>query len=450
MPPTSETIAAVATPPGRGGISVVRIAGADVPVIATAVLGTLPKPRRAVLAKFHDHDGSELDRGIAIYFPAPHSYTGDDVLELQGHGGPMVMDMLLRRVLALGARMARPGEFSERAFLNGKLDLAQAEAVADLIDSGSEAAARSALRSLEGEFSNRVHTLVDGVTGLRTFVEAAIDFPEEEVDFLDDRNIDQRLQSIIVDLDTLLASACQGRLLRDGLQVALLGRPNAGKSSVLNALTGSDRAIVSAHPGTTRDTIEQSVNIDGLPIHLTDTAGLRRSDDAVEREGVMRARTTMGKADLVLLIIDDSERTNTEEIYSELAAEIPVTVVFNKIDLSGRDPGPASALIKDQTAVAVSALTGAGMSALRAHLKQCAGYQDSSASTFSARRRHLDALTRARTHLQAAQQQLAAARAGEIVAEELRLAQQYLGEITGEVTADDLLGRIFSTFCIGK
>lgn len=450
MPPASDTIAALATPPGRGGIGVIRLSGPAVVAIANATVGVLPEPRRAALVRFRDDDGSELDRGIALYFPAPRSYTGEDVLELHGHGGPVVMDVVLRRVLALGARMARPGEFSERAFLNGKLDLAQAEAVADLIDSGSEAAARSAVRSLEGEFSRRVGAVVDAVTELRTYVEAAIDFPEDEIDFLDDQNINRRLQTLTQDLEALLASAHQGQILRDGLQVALLGRPNAGKSSVLNALAGSERAIVSATPGTTRDTIEQPIQIDGLPIHLTDTAGLRATEDSVEREGVLRAHATLARADLALLIVDDNEPADLRALRAELTTDIPVVVVYNKIDLTGRPPGPARSMQDERAAIAVSALTGAGMTALRTHLKQCAGFQETSASTFSARRRHLDALDRARRHLLEADAQLRERRAGEIVAEELRLAQRHLGEITGVVTSDELLGRIFSSFCIGK
>jgi len=446
MPSNIDTIAAVATPPGRGGIGIIRVSGPRVTAIAQSLLGTLPPPRQAVLKTFRDQAGNEIDRGIGLYYPAPNSYTGEDLLELQGHGGPVIMDMLLRSVLALGARPARPGEFSERAFLNGKLDLAQAEAVADLIDSGSEAAARSAMRSLQGDFSRRVHNIVEAVTELRTYVEAAIDFPEEDVDFLDDARVQQSLQRILSDLDELRAAASQGRLLRDGLHIALVGRPNAGKSSILNALAGSDRAIVSHIPGTTRDTIEQAIQIDGLPIHLVDTAGLRSSGDLVEQEGVKRAHASIAQADHVLLIIDDNAEPDPAAVRDQLNTTITVTTVFNKIDLSERTPGS----LPGQAAVAVSAKTGAGIEDLRGHLKTCAGFQDANASTFIARRRHLDILDRARRGVQSAQRQLLETRAGEVIAEELRLVQQHLGEITGAVTADDLLGRIFSTFCIGK
>ena len=446
MPPDPETIAAIATPPGRGGIGIVRISGGLVHTIAQAVLGRLPNARTAVLAKFLGKSGDEIDQGIALYYPAPHSYTGEEVLELQGHGGPVVMDMLLQRITDLGARLAGPGEFSERAFLNGKLDLAQAEAVADLIDSGSEAAARSALRSLQGAFSQKIHGIVDAVTRLRMYVEAAIDFPEEEVDFLGDERLLEQLERIEIDLDNVLSSAQQGRLLRDGLQLVLVGRPNAGKSSILNALCGTDRAIVSTSPGTTRDTIEQAIQIDGLPIHLVDTAGLRDSGDEVEQLGVARTHRAMTHADQVMWIIDDSEPGDLKELETVSVPEALIKV-YNKIDLTGR---PSGEVPGEANTLAVSARTGAGIDALRLMLKQFAGYQEPDKSTFIARRRHLEALSRARSALAAAKQQLRDARAGEVVAEELRQVQKCLGEITGEVHADDLLGRIFADFCIGK
>jgi tRNA modification GTPase len=391
-----------------------------------------------------------LDNGLALYFPAPHSFTGEDVLELHGHGGPVVLDSLLARALECGARPARPGEFSERAFLNGKLDLAQAEAVADLIEAGSSDAARAALRSLEGEFSRRVRAIVESLVSLRVHVEAALDFPEEEIDFLADARILSGLDRLVADLETLRADAQQGVLLHDGMTVVIAGPPNAGKSSLLNVLARSDTAIVSPIPGTTRDVLKERIHINGMPLHVIDTAGLRDATDAIEAEGVRRAREQMQRADLVLFVTDDTDNDGaTAQVASRhVPDELPRLHIRNKIDLSGRAAGLTETATG--TEMALSAATGAGLDALREHLKQRMGYRSGNAGIFSARRRHLDALSRAHTAIEQGRQQLCEARAGELLAEELRAAQHALGEITGEFTSDDLLGRIFAEFCIGK
>ncbi len=446
----TDTIAAVATPPGRGGIGVIRVSGPHSAAIAEAVCGALPLPRQAALRRFRAGDGAVLDEGIALYFPAPHSFTGEDVLELQGHGGPVVMDLLLARVCELGGRPARPGEFSERAFLNDKLDLAQAEAIADLIASDTAAAARAALRSLQGEFSRRVHALVEGLIELRMYVEAAIDFPEEEIDFLADGVIAERLGELRERLSALQAAAGQGRLLRDGMTVVIAGRPNAGKSSLLNHLAGREAAIVTAIAGTTRDVLREHISIDGMPLHVIDTAGLRDSDDPVEREGIRRAWAEIEAADRILMVVDDRLGLNHEErrLRERLPPATPVTVLYNKIDLSGRSP-----TVRDGawgTEIRLSAKTEAGLDLLREHLKACMGYHGGEEGVFMARRRHLDALDRATAALERAAYQLEVIRAGELVAEELREAQNALAEITGEFTSEDLLARIFSSFCIGK
>jgi tRNA modification GTPase len=445
-----RTIAAIATPPGRGGIGIVRVSGTGTRNISAAMLGKLPAPRHAIFTNFLDAAGQPLDQGLALFFPAPHSFTGEDVLELHGHGGPVVLDMLLQRTLELGACVARPGEFSERAFLNGKIDLAQAEAVADLIEAGSEAAARSALRSLEGEFSARVHALVEGLTRLRMYVEAAIDFPEEEIDFLADARVTQELDVLTQDVGKLLASAQQGVLLHDGMTVVLAGPPNAGKSSLLNALAARDAAIVSPVPGTTRDVLRERIHVEGMPLHIIDTAGLRESRDEIESEGIRRARAQMEHADRVLLVIDDSvsDEHAVREAAGLMPANIPRTVICNKIDLTGRKPGITQT--RDDFAIALSVKSGAGLEHLRRHLRDCMGYQPAGEGTFMARRRHLDAIRRAQDHIARGKAQLTETRAGELLAEELRLAQHALSEVTGEITPDDLLGRIFSSFCIGK
>ncbi len=445
----TDTIAAIATPPGRGGIGVVRVSGPATRTITQALLGKLPPPRVATFARFRAADGAPIDEGLALYFSAPRSYTGEDVLELHGHGGPVVLDMLLARALTLGARAARPGEFTERAFLNGKLDLAQAEAVADLIDAGSQTAARAALRSLDGEFSRRVQALTEQLIQLRLHVEAAIDFPEEEIDFLADEKITTGITALEDSLAQLLVTAQQGQLLHDGMVVVLAGRPNAGKSSLLNALSATDAAIVSDIPGTTRDVLRELIQLDGMPLHVVDTAGLRPARDDIEAEGVRRAQREMLRADRVLLIVDDAQPAadNEAELMQQLPPNLPCTRVRNKIDLTGRTPGIVEK--NGVTEIALSAKTGEGLELLRQHLKACMGFQPAGEGAFMARRRHLDALRRAQAHVLAARSQ-ARDRAGELLAEELRQAQQALSEITGAFTSDDLLGRIFASFCIGK
>lgn len=445
-----DTIAACATPPGRGGIGIVRISGPAVQEIGIAVLGSLPEARTAALKVFRAADGSMIDGGMAIFYPAPASFTGEDVLELQGHGSPVAMDLLLARVLELGARLARPGEFTERAFVNEKLDLAQAEAIADLIESGSAEAARAALRSLVGEFSAEVHSLTDAVVETRTYVEAAIDFPDEEVDFLGDGELAHRIDHLQALLAQISAAARQGTLLREGMTVVIAGRPNAGKSSLLNRLAGYEAAIVTEIPGTTRDVLRERIHIDGMPLHVVDTAGLRLDADRVEEEGIRRARIEMTRADRLLYIVDTTLGVDEAALAAELAelpAAVPATIVFNKIDLTGIEPD-----VVDSTPprVFISATTGRGVDLLRQHLKDCMGFIGADAGTLSARRRHLDALARARMHIAEARSHLDERRSGELVAEELRQAQLCLGEITGEFTSEDLLGRIFSTFCIGK
>jgi tRNA modification GTPase len=446
----TDTIAAIATPAGQGGVGIVRVSGPDVPALARQLLGLLPQVRRAEVHDFLESDGSLIDTGLVLYFAAPASFTGEHVLELQGHGGPVVLDLLLQRVFSLGARPACPGEFSERAFLNDKLDLAQAEAIADLIESNTARAARAAVRSLHGEFSEQVHALTDTLTRVRMYVEAAIDFPEEEIDFLSDATLQQMLAGLQADFADLLQAAQQGRLLRDGMTLVIAGRPNAGKSSLLNVLSGRDAAIVTEVPGTTRDVLREHIQIDGLPLHIIDTAGLRDSDDPVEQAGMQRARKALENADRVLLVIDDQSGFSSDDaaILDELPAGVPHTQIYNKIDLTGREPGVH--VHDDSREVALSAQTGAGLDELRAHLKHSVGYSDQGDGGFSARGRHLDALLRAREHVAAGKQQLELQRAGELLAEELRLAQQVLGEITGDVSSDELLGRIFSSFCIGK
>ena len=446
----TDTIAAIATPAGHGGVGIVRLSGPDVPVIAQQLLGRLPEQRRAGLHTFRDTDGSLIDEGIAIYFRAPASFTGEHVLELHGHGGPVVMDLLLGRVLALGARAARPGEFSERAWLNDKLDLAQAEAIADLIDSGTAQAARAAVRSLQGEFSSRIHTLLEQLIELRIYVEAAMDFPDEEIDFLADERVSDRLARLRDEFARVLSAAHQGQLLRDGMSLVIAGQPNAGKSSLLNALAGHEAAIVTDIPGTTRDVLREHIQIDGLPLHIIDTAGLHDSSDPIEQAGMQRTWRAIENADRVLLVIDDRQGFTAADaaILEQLPAGLPHTRISNKIDLSGRTPGltASDALVE----VALSAHTGAGLDDLRTHLKHCVGFTEQAEGGFSARRRHLDALERARQHVEEGSRQLNEQHAAELLAEELRQAQQALGEITGEFTTEDLLDRIFSSFCIGK
>ncbi|HHT7856236.1 tRNA uridine-5-carboxymethylaminomethyl(34) synthesis GTPase MnmE [Pasteurella multocida] len=450
-----ETIVAQATAPGRGGIGILRVSGPKAVEVAHAVLGKCPKPRMADYLPFKDSDGNMLDQGIALYFKAPHSFTGEDVLELQGHGGQVVLDLLLKRILQLeGLRLARPGEFSEQAFLNDKLDLAQAEAIADLIDASSEQAARSALKSLQGEFSNKVNQLVDSVIYLRTYVEAAIDFPDEEIDFLADGKIEAHLNDIITQLDHVRSEAKQGSILREGMKVVIAGRPNAGKSSLLNALAGREAAIVTDIAGTTRDVLREHIHIDGMPLHIIDTAGLREATDEVERIGIVRAWSEIEQADRILLMLDSTEADNQDlekvrsEFLTKLPSNIPVTIVRNKADLSGENEGIVEQ--NGYTVITLSAKTQQGVALLREHLKQSMGYQTNMEGGFLARRRHLEALEQAATHLQQGHVQLTQFYAGELLAEELRRVQNHLSEITGQFTSDDLLGNIFSSFCIGK
>lgn len=445
----TDTIAAIATAPGRGGVGIVRVSGAAVPTIAAGLGGALPAPRRASHRHFRDADGTPIDAGLLLYFPAPHSYTGEDVLEVQGHGGPVVLDLLLARACALGARPARPGEFTERAFLNGRLDLAQAEAVADLIDAASAQAARAALASLDGVFSQRVQALADGLLELRLWIEAAIDFPEEDIDFLADGTLGARADALVAELDALLAAATQGRLLSEGMRVVIAGRPNAGKSSLLNRLAGYEAAIVTDIPGTTRDVLRERIAIDGLPLHVIDTAGLRESADPVEQEGIRRAWQEIERADRLLLLVEDAEGPTAADaaLRARLPATLPMTLVRNKIDLSGAAPGEHDGPWGPE--LRLSARTGAGLDGLAAHLKRCMGFADMHEGAFTARRRHLDALGQTRGHLADACARLAG-RHGELAAEDLRRAHAALGAITGEFSADELLGAIFGRFCIGK
>ncbi|MDC2825278.1 tRNA uridine-5-carboxymethylaminomethyl(34) synthesis GTPase MnmE [Rodentibacter pneumotropicus] len=450
-----ETIVAQATAPGRGGIGILRISGPLAGEVANNVLGKCPKPRMADYLPFKDVDGTVLDQGIALYFKAPNSFTGEDVLELQGHGGQVVLDLLLKRILQIeGVRLARPGEFSEQAFLNDKLDLAQAEAIADLIDATSEQAARSALKSLQGEFSHKVNALVDSVIYLRTYVEAAIDFPDEEIDFLADGKIEANLRGIITQLDDVRREAKQGAILREGMKVVIAGRPNAGKSSLLNALAGREAAIVTDIAGTTRDVLREHIHIDGMPLHIIDTAGLREATDEVERIGISRAWTEIEQADRIILMLDssDAESQNLEKVRLEFLAKlptnIPVTIVRNKIDLTDEEEGLSEE--KGYQIISLSAQTHKGVQLLREHLKQTMGFQTGIEGGFLARRRHLEALEKAAEHLQIGLVQLTEFHAGELLAEELRLVQAQLSEITGQFTSDDLLSNIFSSFCIGK
>lgn len=445
----SDTIAAIATPPGFGAIGIVRISGASTCRIAASMLGRVPKPRWASLAYFRDLDGDIIDQGIALFFPGPRSYTGEDLLELQGHGGPVVLDLLLRRVLELGARPARPGEFSERAFLNGKIDLVQAEAVADLIASGTERAARLAGRTLAGDLSHRVHVLCEDLVRLRTFLEAAIDFPDEAIDIVRDAQVARDLGALVAATRELQTGAQQGRLIREGLNLVIAGAPNAGKSSLLNALAGSDVAIVTDIPGTTRDLLRQEIQIDGMPLHIVDTAGLRHARDPIEQEGLRRAWDQIERADHILWVFDGEQDPEHAGLgRAALPPAVPVTLVRNKIDLTGMPPGRSKTPAGVE--IALSARTGSGIELLRHHLKDACGLAGSTEGEFLARRRHLDALARALEGMVSAVATLDAPIALELVAEDLRQAQRALGEITGELTSDDLLGRIFSSFCIGK
>lgn len=445
-PYIEDTIVAPATPPGRGGVAIVRLSGIDARKIAKHMLGRLPAARHAELHSFVDGAGAAIDRGVALWFPAPGSFTGEDVLELHGHGGPLVVAGIVNAAVELGARRAEAGEFSRRAFLNGKLDLAQAEAIADLIDSGTQQAARAALRTLNGEFSIAVHKLLEKLTELRVHVEAAIDFPEEEIDFLSDRQLLDRVDGVAIALAQLGERARAGRVLRDGLQVVIVGQPNAGKSSLLNLLSGQDTAIVTEIAGTTRDILRERIDIDGLLVELVDTAGLRDDPDRIEAEGIRRAREAMRVADLVLWVVDSRADAKIDSVHPKgLPQGVPILELRNKIDASGEAEGRQAG-----GAIGISAKTGAGTDTLRAELRRLAGLGDIGEGSFTARQRHLDALARTRAHFDRGVHALRHDAAGEIFAEELRLAQEALGEVTGRFSSDDLLGRIFSDFCIGK
>ena len=451
----NDTIVAQATAPGRGGVGILRVSDPQCEAVTQAVLGKVPRLRYAEYLPFLDEQGQVLDQGIALLFKAPNSFTGEDVLELQAHGGPVILDMLIRRILQIeGIRPARPGEFSERAFLNDKLDLAQAEAIADLIEASSEQAARSAMHSLQGQFSGKIQQLVESLTRLRIYVEAAIDFPDEEIDFLSDGKVAGDLHAIMASLDDVRGEAKQGALLREGMKVVIAGRPNAGKSSLLNALAGRESAIVTEIAGTTRDVLREHIHLDGMPLHIIDTAGLRDTQDKVEQIGIERAWAEIEQADRVLFMVDGTttDAVDPREIWPEFVDRLPknigLTVIRNKADLTGEDLEPSQEL--GHAVYRISAKTELGLPALREHLKACMGFQGNTEGGFMARRRHLDALERAAERLLVAREQLEVFVAGELVAEELRLAQEELGTITGEFSSDDLLGVIFSSFCIGK
>ncbi len=447
MRDASDTIAAIATAPGRGGVGVVRISGRRVQELMRAIVGRSLPPRQAIVARFRDAAGHAIDHGIALHFSAPASYTGEDVLELQAHGGPVVLQLLLKRCLELGARVAAPGEFTQRAFLNDQLDLAQAESVADLIDASTAEAARCAMRSLEGEFSERINALVRDLVDLRVLVEATLDFPEEEVDFLQPAQLRKRLGAIAERVDNVLSAARQGSMLREGLRVVLLGEPNVGKSSLLNRLAGEDIAIVTDIPGTTRDTIHQSIELAGVPVYLVDTAGLRTSEDPVEKIGVARAWQASQKADLAVVLLDASrmDPAGAERIRERLPANLPIVTVVNKIDLVGEAPRCEDSAADPR--VWISAKEGTGIDLLRHALLAAVGWREGTEGVFLARARHVAAIDEARRCVDEATNHAAAL---ELLAEHLRQAQTALSRVVGEFTADDLLGEIFSRFCIGK
>ncbi len=444
------TIAAIATPPGRGGVGIIRLSGPLVKRIAAGMLGKVPSPRLATLACFRDEEKQTLDKGVVLFFPAPNSFTGEDVLELQGHGGPVVMDALLARCLQLGATLAEPGEFSKRAFLNDKIDLVQAEAIASLIDSASRTAAQSAMRSLNGDFSKEINVLVTDLVKLRTYVEAALDFPDEDLDLIKTGNIQEKVELINEKLLNVLKIAKNGLILQEGIRVVLIGKPNAGKSSLLNRLVGHESAIVTDIPGTTRDVLSEKIMIDGIPLHVVDTAGLRNTQDRVELEGIKRTHKEMEKAHRLLVVIDSTEDTPLalDELLPEAYREVPMTLIYNKIDKKNQKASKCNN--NNVFKIKLSAKTEEGIPLLREHLKRVAGFQEGVEGIYSARRRHLDALHLAKKALDMAKNLLEAEETPELVAEELLQAQKALEIITGRFNADDLLGEIFSSFCIGK
>lgn len=447
-----DTIAAIATPPGRGAVGMLRLSGPLAPRICEMLAGALPPPRQAVLRNFVDNAGLRIDQGLLLYFPAPRSYTGEDVIEFQGHGGPMVLSLLLQAACAAGARPARPGEFSERAFLNGCLDLAQAEAVADLIDASSRSAVRAALHSLQGEFSRRVQGLLDELIAVRADLEAALDFADEDVPWITPQTLHDRIAGLVEIITDLMREAAQGRRLREGMTVAIAGQPNVGKSTLLNRLAGAEAAIVSPHAGTTRDLLREHISVDGLPLTVVDTAGLRDSADPVEQEGVRRAWGALEKAELILFLADDRDGLTDadQQLLARLPPDVETLLLFNKCDLSGGTPG-RSRDPQGRVSLRLSAAAGLGLELLAAEIRRAAGFSGSGAEgLFTARTRHMEALRHAQASLRLARAHAAKTTAPELIAEELRLAQQALDEITGRFTSEDLLGRIFSSFCIGK
>ena len=445
MQPARDTIAAIATPPGTGGVSIIRISGGEAIAIAARVSGITPAPRRATLAHIRDARGDTLDQALLLYYPAPHSYTGEDTLEIQGHGGIAVTQAVLAAVLDAGARLAEPGEYTRRAYLNNKIDLAQAEAIADLINARSQAAVKAANRSLQGDFSRQIETLAADLLALRIYIEAALDFPEEEIDFLREGDIAVRLQGWGERLRTLLAQSTQGRLMNDGINLVIAGKPNAGKSSLLNALVGEERAIVTAQAGTTRDIVRETVLIHGMPVNILDTAGLREADDLIEQEGIRRTRHALTQADLILLLRDGSALDDTSSGDEALPASVPLLLAYNKADQT-----PPAVQAQHTDGLWLSAKTGAGIDALRDEIARIVGRDEREESPYIARERHLRALQQAEAHYRDALAQLRSTQNGELIAEELRLAHEALGSITGAVSSDDLLGHIFSSFCIGK
>jgi len=444
----TETIAAIATAPGKGGVGIVRVSGPNIESLCYKILGKVPDPRTATVLPILDDKGSIIDRGIAIFYPAPRSYTGESILEYQGHGGRVVLDMILQRFLSSNTRMARPGEFTERAFLNGKIDLTQAEAVADLIDASTEQAVRSAQNAIQGLFSEKVNEIVNELIELRTYVEASIDFVDENIDFLSDGGVERRLIQMTNSIESILKSSKQGFLLREGMTVVIAGKPNSGKSTLLNFLAGREAAIVTDKEGTTRDILRESITIDGMPLHIIDTAGLRNSEDEIEKEGIRRAKAEIEKADRILWVVDHFYPDLEHFDHEWFPKKIPVTRIYNKIDLTIDNPHISN--LGPEPIIYLSLKTGAGTQFLNEHLKESMGYRENVEDVFNARRRHINGLINANISINSAQNQLNELNTPELIAEDLRVAQQILSEITGEFTTEDLLGKIFSGFCIGK